>query len=193
MVPRPRREPLARLRERGLRLRSDFGDLDLSPVRAVADAAEIDGPVDAVLFSVKAYDDDAMADTIAPVVRRRTSITSVQNGVESGEFLRGAVPGRGRSSAAWPGSRDGRKAPGEFHQRGPNNKLVVGAFRPEDRPAVDALGAAFAGTPVVFEASDDIRVGAVVQDDEHLLRRRGSPRTAGAPSGRAAPTPCCGR
>jgi 2-dehydropantoate 2-reductase len=149
-----RGENLAALRERGLLLRSDFGDLDLS-VRAVADAVEIDGPVDAVLFSVKAYDDDAMADMIAPSVTAGTSITSVQNGVESGDFLRTRFP-HARILGGVARVEGWKEDPGEFSQRGPNNKLVVGAFRPEDRPAVDALGAAFVGTPVVFEATDDI-------------------------------------
>lgn len=151
-----RGDNLSALRERGLRLRSDFGDLDLAPVRAVADAGEIDGPVDAVLFSVKAYDDEAMADMVASVVRPGTSITSVQNGVESGDFLhrrfpQAAILGGVARVEGW------KEAPGEFRQRGPNNKLVVGAFRPEDRAAVDALAAAFAGSPVVFEAAADIQ------------------------------------
>jgi 2-dehydropantoate 2-reductase len=79
----------------------------------------------------------------------------VQNGVESGDFLRERFPGATvlGGVARVEGWREG---PGEFRQRGPNNRLVVGAFRPGDRPAVDALGAAFAGTPVVFEPSDDI-------------------------------------
>jgi 2-dehydropantoate 2-reductase len=150
-----RGDNLSALRERGLRLRSDFGDLDLHPVRAVADASELDGPADAVLFSVKAYDDDAMADMIASAVAAGTSITSVQNGVESGDFLRARFPqaailGGVARVEGW------REGPGEFRQRGPNNKLVAGAFRPEDRPAVDALGAAFAGSPVVFEPAGDI-------------------------------------
>jgi 2-dehydropantoate 2-reductase len=150
-----RGDNLRALRERGLRLRSDFGDADLSPIRAVADATEIGEPVDAVLFCVKAYDDDAMADAIAPVVGPGTSITSLQNGVESREFLVGLFPeavvlGGVARVEGW------KEAPGEFHQRGPNNKLIVGAFRAEDRPAVGALEAAFAATPVVFEAADDI-------------------------------------
>jgi 2-dehydropantoate 2-reductase len=150
-----RDDNLSALRSRGLRLLSDFGDLELSSVRAVEDAGAIGGHVDTVLFSVKAYDDDAMADMIAPAVAAGTSITSVQNGVESGEFLRDRFPqavvlGGVARVEGW------KEAPGEFRQRGPNNKLVVGAFRPQDRPAVDALGAAFAGTPVVFEVSDDI-------------------------------------
>lgn len=150
-----RGDNLRALRERGLRLRSDFGDADLSPVQAVGNAGEVGGAVDAVLFCVKAYDDDVMADAIAPAIGSGTSITSLQNGVESREFLTGRFPdavvlGGVARVEGW------KEAPGEFHQRGPNNKLVVGAFRPEDRPAVDALRTAFAGTPVVFEAADDI-------------------------------------
>jgi 2-dehydropantoate 2-reductase len=124
-----RGDNLRALRERGLRLRSDFGDLDLSSVRAVADASEIEGSVDAVLFSVKAYDNDEMADMIAPAVAAGTSITSAQNGVESGDFLQARFPeatilGGVARVEGW------KEGPGEFRQRGPNNTLVVGAFRP---------------------------------------------------------------
>jgi 2-dehydropantoate 2-reductase len=150
-----RGDNLRALREGGLRLESDFGDLSLPDVRAVADGGEVGGTVDAVLFSVKTYDDDAMAGLIGPAVAPGTSITSLQNGVESGDFLRARFPeaivlGGVARVEGW------KEAPGEFRQRGPNNKLVVGAFRPEDRPAVDALAGAFAGTPVVFEATDQI-------------------------------------
>jgi 2-dehydropantoate 2-reductase len=150
-----RGDNLAALRTHGLRLRSDFGDLDLSSVRAIADAGEIGAPVDAVLFSAKAYDNDAMADMVASAVGPRTSITSVQNGVESSEFLHGRFP-RATILGGVARVEGWKEGPGEFRQRGPNNKLVVGPFRPGDRPAVDALGAAFAGSPVVYEAADDI-------------------------------------
>jgi 2-dehydropantoate 2-reductase len=146
---------LRALRTRGLYLRSDFGDVDLPHVRAVADAAEAGGPVEALLFCVKVYDNDTVADAIAPVVGAGTSITSLQNGVESEDFLRARFPdatvlGGVARVEAW------RERPGEFRQRGPNNKLAVGAFRGDDDPAVVALGAAFDGTAVTFEHADDI-------------------------------------
>ncbi len=146
---------LRALRAEGLRLRSDFGDADLPEVHAVADVAEAGGPVEAVLFCVKAYDDAAVADAIAPVVGPGTSITPVQNGVESADFLRARFPGATVLGGvarveAW------REGPGEFRQRGPNNKLVVGAFRNDDEPAVAALGAAFDGAAVTFERAGDI-------------------------------------
>jgi 2-dehydropantoate 2-reductase len=150
-----RGDNLDALRTKGLRLESGFGDADLPRVNAVPDTAPVPEPVDAVLFCVKAYDNDATAGAIAPVVGPGTSIASLQNGVENEAFLAARFPeaivlGGVARVEAW------KEAPGVFRQRGPNNKLVVGAFRPQDRPAVGALGAAFAGTPVVFEHADDI-------------------------------------
>src|SRR5439155_19600240 len=87
-----RGDNLLALRARGLRLRSDFGDADLPHVRAVTDVAGVGGPVDAVLVCVKVYDNDAVADAIAPAVGAGTAITSLQNGVESEDFLRGRFP-----------------------------------------------------------------------------------------------------
>src|SRR5207245_9311490 len=86
-----RGDNLHALRTRGLRLRSDFGDVDLPLVRAVADATEAGGPVEAVLFCVKVYDNETVADSIAPVVGAGTSITSLQYGVENEELLRTRV------------------------------------------------------------------------------------------------------
>jgi 2-dehydropantoate 2-reductase len=150
-----RGDNLRALRTRGLRLRSDVGDANLPHVRAVADVTDVGGPVEAVLFCVKVYDNDAVADAIAPAVGAGTSITSLQNGVESEDVLRGRFPdatvlGGVARVEAW------RERPGEFRQRGPNNKLIVGAFRAEDEPAVVALSAAFDGTAVTFERADDI-------------------------------------
>ena len=54
-----RGENLDALRANGLRLESDFGDVHLPNVNAVADAGPVAGPVDAVLFCVKAYDSEA--------------------------------------------------------------------------------------------------------------------------------------
>ena len=150
-----RGDNLHALRARGLRLRSDFGDVDLPHVRAVADAAEAGGPVEAVLFCVKVYDNETVADSIAPVVGAGTSITSLQNGVENEDFLRARFPdatvlGGVARVETW------RERPGAFRQRGPNNKLIVGAFRADDEPAVVALGAAFDDTAVTLEHADDI-------------------------------------
>jgi 2-dehydropantoate 2-reductase len=149
-----RGENLRVLRTTGLRLRSDYGDLTLPQVQAVEDGAEC-GPVDDVQFCVKAYDDESAADAMARAVAPGTSITSLQNGVENESFLSERFPeatilGGVARIEAW------REAPGEFRQRGPQNRLLVGAFRPEDAPAAEALAAAFAPTGIEFVVAKDV-------------------------------------
>jgi len=145
---------LEALRSSGLRLASDHGDLTLQDVDAVDDAADC-GPADAVLFCVKVYDNASAADAVAPAVAAGTSITSLQNGVENESFLSGRFPeatilGGVARIEAW------REAPGEFRQRGRQNRLLVGAFRPEDRPAAEALANAFADSGIEFVVPKDV-------------------------------------
>jgi 2-dehydropantoate 2-reductase len=80
---------LRALRERGLRVRSVKGDFE---VRAPAtdDPADI-GPCDFVLFCVKAFDTDAAAARLGPLVGDGTAVLSLQNGVENEEKLARAV------------------------------------------------------------------------------------------------------
>jgi len=80
---------LRALRERGLRVRSVKGDFE---VRAPAtdDPADI-GPCDFVLFCVKAFDTDAAAARLGPLVGNGTAVLSLQNGVENEEKLARAV------------------------------------------------------------------------------------------------------
>ncbi|HXY73079.1 MAG TPA: ketopantoate reductase family protein [Actinomycetota bacterium] len=149
-----RGENLRALRTTGLRLESDHGDVTLAKVRAVVDGTEA-GPVDAAIFCVKAYDDEPAADVMAGAVAPGTSITSLQNGVENESFLSARFPsatilGGVARIEAW------REAPGEFRQRGPQNRLLVGAFRPEDAPAAEALSAAFAPTGIEFVVAKDV-------------------------------------
>jgi 2-dehydropantoate 2-reductase len=80
---------LRALRERGLRVRSVKGDFE---VRAPAtdDPADI-GACDFVLFCVKAFDTDAAAARLGPLVGDGTAVLSLQNGVENEEKLARAV------------------------------------------------------------------------------------------------------
>jgi len=149
-----RGENLRALRTTGLRLESDHGDLALPDVNAVDDAGRC-GAAEGVVFCVKAYDNEAAADAMAPAVAPGTSITSLQNGVENEAFLSGRFPdatilGGVARVEAW------REGPGEFRQRGPQNRLLVGAFRPEAMPAAHALSDTFAGTGIEFVVAKDI-------------------------------------
>jgi 2-dehydropantoate 2-reductase len=114
---------LAALRERGLEVRSDFGDIRLPRVQAVEHGSE-SGPVDAVLFTVKTYDNEEAASAASGVVADGTAICSLQNGVDSAGFLRDRFPqavvlgGTSRIEAFV-------EAPGVVVQRGPQTDLTV--------------------------------------------------------------------
>ena len=80
---------LRALRERGLRVRSVKGDFEVQ-APATDDPADI-GACDFVLFCVKAFDTDAAAARLGPLVGDGTAVLSLQNGVENEEKLARAV------------------------------------------------------------------------------------------------------
>jgi 2-dehydropantoate 2-reductase len=149
-----RGDNLGALKRDGLRVLSPFGDVRLPHVDATSDGTEA-GPVDAVLFCVKTYDNEDTAEAIAPAVADSTTICSLQNGVENESFLsdrfpRAVVIGGVARIESW------LDAPGIVVQRGSLADLRIGAFRDRDRPAAVALAGAFEGTPVPVEVTDDI-------------------------------------
>ena len=78
---------LAALRNEGLRIRSQLGDLHLAKVVATDDPAAL-GRVDLVIIAVKLWDTQEAAREIAPLVERGASLVSFQNGVEKDDVLR---------------------------------------------------------------------------------------------------------
>lgn len=83
---------LAAMRERGLAVRSVFGDFALprEATHATGDPGSI-GPVDVVLFTVKTFDTDAAVALLPPLLGRETAVISLQNGVDSEERLAVAI------------------------------------------------------------------------------------------------------
>ncbi len=75
----------ARLRERGLEIVSPNGDATLHP--AIVTAAELTGPFDAVLLSVKAFSLEAAMADLAPAVGPGTMIMPVLNGMRHVDAL----------------------------------------------------------------------------------------------------------
>jgi 2-dehydropantoate 2-reductase len=140
----------------GLEVRADLGDVRLDHVHATDRLDGGDAPAEAVLFTVKTYDNAEAADAIAPAVARDTIVCSLQNGVDNEAFLQGRFPeatvlgGTSRLEAFV-------EAPGVVVQRGRQSQVTIGAFREEERPAAAHLGKAFdeSGVPVTLAA--DIR------------------------------------
>jgi 2-dehydropantoate 2-reductase len=149
-----RGDNVAALRSGGLTVLSTHGDLRFDRVNAIQDGTE-SGPVDAVLFCVKTYDNETAADTVAGAIAPGTVVCSLQNGVENEAFLatrfpRGTVLGGVTRLESW------LDAPGVIIQRGTLADIVVGAFRDRDQPAALALVEAFQDTPVPASVSPDI-------------------------------------
>jgi 2-dehydropantoate 2-reductase len=80
---------LAALRDHGLQLNSVKGDVHVDVPAAVDPAAF--GPCEVVLFCVKAFDTEAAAQRLGPVIQADTAVVSLQNGVDNEDQLAAAV------------------------------------------------------------------------------------------------------
>lgn len=74
------------LQHGGLRITSPMGDVHLPKVQAT-DRPQAVGPVDVVLFTVKLYDVDAAAATLAPLIGPDTVVITLQNGVDAVDMV----------------------------------------------------------------------------------------------------------
>jgi 2-dehydropantoate 2-reductase len=82
---------LQALRERGLRLLSPLGNVELATVHATSEPSEV-GTVDLVVFAVKLYDSDSAAAAILPMVGSQTRVLTLQNGIDGVDLLSRLVP-----------------------------------------------------------------------------------------------------
>jgi 2-dehydropantoate 2-reductase len=74
------------LQREGLRITSPLGDVHVPKVQA-ADRPQAIGPVDVVLFTVKLYDVDTAAATLAPLIGPDTVVITLQNGVDAMDMV----------------------------------------------------------------------------------------------------------
>jgi len=121
---------LTAMQQDGLRITSPLGDVHLPKVQAT-DRTQAIGPVDVVLFTVKLYDVEASAATLAPLIGSDTVVITLQNGVDAMDMVARHVgvdhvaggaayivvvidkPGHLRHTAAQQlvfGERDGRRS-----------------------------------------------------------------------------------
>lgn len=77
---------LAAMQTDGLRITSPLGDVHVPKVQA-ADRPQAIGPVDVVLFTVKLYDVDTAAATLAPLIGPNTVVITLQNGVDAVDMV----------------------------------------------------------------------------------------------------------
>lgn len=134
------------IRAGGLRVVGPLGDFT-ARMPAETDPARI-GPVDAVVFSVKTYDNAAAIPLIVPLLGPQTTVLSLQNGVDSAEDIAAVIGDRAVIGGATY-IATAIEAPGVIRQTGTHRRIVFGEYfapaagiTPRVRALVEALTAA---------------------------------------------------
>ena len=150
---------LAAIRERGLEIKSPaLGDF-IARGRAEEDTSKV-GPVDLVLFAVKAYDNPTALPLLTPMLGESTAVLTVQNGVDSpGEVA--AVAGEARTLGGTTYIATALEAPGLIVQTGTHRRIVFGeAFGrlPRFSDRVQRIHEALSGADIQSDPEGDGRV-----------------------------------
>lgn len=140
--------------EKGLQIKSVYGDFLVSPANATDKPKEIE-PVDLVIFTTKTYHTDEAAELIRPIVESDTTIISFQNGVDSVERI-GAVLGSTHllGGAAWVSAAV--EAPGIIGQYSKFRRIKLGELDGRMSERLKAIGKLLEDTGSTVEIVDDI-------------------------------------
>jgi 2-dehydropantoate 2-reductase len=149
-----RSETLKALQANGLTVTSKLAGNFTIPVKAV-DRLEPDSPPDLIFFSVKAYDLEPAARSIAHLIGPNTSVLAVQNGIEHpdrlGEILRreAIVPGVVLVSATI-------LQPGVIDQIGGPGSIAIGELEKRGDGRLDRIAETLKTAGIPIEIHDDI-------------------------------------
>jgi 2-dehydropantoate 2-reductase len=143
------------IREHGLRVKSPLGDVQVA-VPSISDDPAALAQADLIVFAVKMPDAAAAAARLAPLMQATTVVLPLQNGVEIVDVLTTALgPGPVALGAAYIPAKIAE--PGVIEHAGGFASLRFGALRPEQRPMLEAFGAACTRAKVQVELVDDMR------------------------------------
>ena len=140
----------AAIRERGLEVRSELGDVTIRPGPVTDDPGTI-GPVDVVIFAPKLYDTETAGALCRPLIGPDSVLISFQNGVES-EAILGAdhVAGGVAEFSA------NIAAPGIIQHNGPFARLRYGELDGRASARIGAFHAVVEAAGVEGRLSDAI-------------------------------------
>ena len=146
---------LAALREHGLRVESQLGDIYLPKVRA-SESPESFGIPDYVFICVKLWDTEEALRHVAPIVGPETAIISFQNGVQKDDLLRRTFGEKSvMGGVGYIGSIVAR--PGVIHHTGTMQRLAFGEYDGSRSPRAAALLDACVRGGIEAEISADVR------------------------------------
>jgi len=147
---------LAAIRENGLRIEGDRGEIHIRPAQATDDVANI-SVVDYVLLCVKLWDVETAGEQIRPIVGPQTAVVPLQNGIDAADRLipiLGPEPVMG-GSAFVTGTI---VAPGVIRQTGTYQQMTFGELDGHASPRGERLRDLCAAAGFEGILSPDIRV-----------------------------------
>ena len=145
----------AALREHGLKVESGLGEALIKPVKVTDDPRTLP-KVDLVFFSVKMWDTESAARSIASLFGPDTGIVSFQNGVQKDEILRGVFGEKAvMGGVGYIATSIAR--PGVIKHLGTLQRLVFGEYDGSRSSRAEALLAACLKGGIDAELSSDIR------------------------------------
>ena len=115
---------LAAIRENGLRVEGDRGEIHIRPAQATDDIAHL-GAVDFVLFCVKLWDVEGVGQQLRAIVEPGTAVVPLQNGVDAAERL---IPILGHEAVMGGAAyvTGNIAAPGVIRQTGTYQRMTFG-------------------------------------------------------------------
>ncbi|MFH1553542.1 MAG: 2-dehydropantoate 2-reductase, partial [Pseudomonadota bacterium] len=148
---------LEAMRKEGLRVESKImGDFVLPQV-TVTDRPETIGPVDFVLMATKAYDLEAAAKSLLPILKEDSLVLPLLNGVDIAERC-AAIVGPHRVLGGMCRLSSSIKAPGVIAQVGPLNRIIFGELAGGVSPRAQAVLDVFKQAGIGVELSAQIQV-----------------------------------
>ncbi len=139
----------------GLKIESrDIGNLVVDPARATDDPTQV-GVVDYVIVAVKLWDTEATGHAILPMLGPRTTVLSLQNGIDADDVLAPIVGADGLiGGVAFIASSILR--PGVIQHIGTMQRVVIGELGGGSSRRVSALHDALLRGGVAAELSEDV-------------------------------------
>src|SRR5512136_675904 len=145
---------LQAIREKGLQVKSIYGDFQVSKAKATDKPADV-GPVDLIIFATKTYQTDEAATAMKPMVGKKTVVVPLQNGVDAADRI-GQVIGMDHmlGGATWLSAAI--EAPGVISQYSEFRRIALGEFSGKTTPRLTAVYDVLKETGATVEISDNI-------------------------------------
>ena len=151
-----RGEHLQAIRDTGLHIESDKGNVVIAPAQATETLEDI-GVVDTILVCVKAWQVEAIALAIGPLMGANTVVIPLQNGVEACDHL-AAVVGAEHVVAGIARMFSFLAGPGNIRHIGQMDAITIGELNNERSARINQLCETFNGAGIPVEIAPDIHV-----------------------------------